>query len=152
MLMKRLSIAVVLFVAACGGTDDPAVEPEPTAYTDMSFEQREAFMAEVVLPEMRKTFVAFDAQFQSMSCQTCHGNGASDGSFAMPSPQVPPLPPEEEFAAYLEDPENARWAQFMFDEVWPQMASLLQVPMYDPETGTEGFSCANCHTVVAGTN
>jgi hypothetical protein len=150
--MKRLSIAVCLFVAACGGGDDgePAVEPEPTAYEEMSFEQREAFMRDVVLPEMREIFVAFDPQFESMSCATCHGDGATDGSYAMPSPQIPPLPAtEEEFFEYVKDPEHARWSQFMLDEVWPQMASLLQVAPFDPEANPTGFSCSNCHTHTA---
>ncbi|EYF00463.1 hypothetical protein [Chondromyces apiculatus] len=152
MIMKRLSIAVCLFAAACGGGDDgdPDVEQEPTAYEDMTFEQRSAFMAEVVLPEMTELFVAFDPKFSTMSCNTCHGDGAIDGTYALPSPQVPPLPPEEEFEEYMQDPENAKWGMFMLEEVWPEMARLLQVPMYDPATHTEGFSCANCHTVQPG--
>jgi cytochrome c553 len=149
MITKRLSIALCLFVTACGGGDDgePATTPEPTAYKDMSFDQRAAFMTKVVLPEMQETFVAFDAKFESMSCATCHGAGATDGTYAMPSPEIAPLPPEEEFAEYMMDPEHAKWGQFMLDEVWPQMAKLLQVPVYDPATHTDGFSCANCHTV-----
>lgn len=152
MLMKRLSVAVVLFVAACGGSEDGEVAAEPMAYTDMTFEQRDAFMREVVLPEMTDLFVAFDARFEGMSCQTCHGNGALDGSFAMPTPQIAVLPGEEEFIQRQEDPEYARWSQFMIDQVWPRMADLLQVDMYDPSTNTPGFSCNNCHTVDAAAN
>lgn len=147
--MKRISIIACLFIAACGGEQDsgPAVEPEPTAYEEMNFEQREVFMNDVVLPKMKEIFVKFDAKYESMSCATCHGDGATDGSFAMPSPQVPMLPSEEDFGEYMKDPEHARWAQFMLDEVWPQMADLLQVPMFDPATNTPGFSCSNCHRV-----
>jgi hypothetical protein len=150
MITKRLSMAVCLFVAACGGVDDgeTAGEPEPTAYEDMSFEQREAFMTDVVLPEMKEVFVAFDPKFEGMGCATCHGSGATDGTFAMPSPDVPVLPgTEEAFYEYVKDPEHARWSQFMVDEVWPQMADLLQVTKFDPETGQDGFSCDNCHTL-----
>lgn len=151
MFMKRLSIAVCLFVAACGGEDSEPEEPEPIAYKDMSFEQREVFMSEVVLPQMKKTFVAFDPSYGSMSCGTCHGNGATDGTFAMPSPQIPVLPAtEEEYLEYVKDPEIARWSQFMLDEVWPQMASLLDVAVFDPETNPTGFSCSNCHTHAGG--
>lgn len=52
-------------------------------------------------------FVAFDARFEGMSCETCHGNGATDGSFAMPTPQIAVLPGEEEFIQRQEDPEYA---------------------------------------------
>ena len=149
--MKRISIAACLFVAACGDQDImPAVESEPTAYVDMNFEQRVAFMTDDVLPQMTEVFVAFDPKFESMSCATCHGDGATDGSFAMPSPQIPPLPAtEEEFYEYVKDPEHARWSQFMLDQVWPQMADLLQVPMFDHEANPNGFSCSNCHTHTA---
>lgn len=147
MITKRISMALCLLVAACGGeeTKEPAVEP--TAYEDMSFQQREAFMSAVVLPKMTETFVKFDAKFANMDCKTCHGDGATDGSYAMPSPQVPALPGSEEaFMEYVKDPEHARWSQFMLDDVWPQMAEMLQVPKFDPMTNPTGFSCSNCHT------
>jgi len=147
MILKRLSIFACLFVAACGGEDDGKPAAEPTAYADMSFEQRQAFMAEVVLPEMKKVFVAFDPKFEAMSCATCHGNGATDGTYAMPSPQIPVLPSEEDFPEYVMDPEHAKWSQFMFDEVMSRMAELLQVDIYNPETSPDGFSCSDCHTV-----
>jgi hypothetical protein len=63
----------------------------------------------------------------------------------MPSGQVPRLPAsEEEFFEYVKDPERGRWSQFMMDKVWPEMASLLKVKMFDPQTEVEGFSCHNC--------
>lgn len=143
MVMKHISIAACLFVAACEGEPDG-----PIAYEDMDFAQRHAFMSEVVLPQMKEAFVRFDARFESMSCATCHGDGASDGSYAMPSPQIPRLPATEEaFFEYIEDPEHARWAQFMSDEIWPDMAELLGAPVYDPKTAPDGFSCSNCHMV-----
>jgi cytochrome c553 len=150
MIMKRISIAACLFLVACGDGQDgsPATEPEPTAYEDMSFEQRSAFMTNVVLPQMKETFVAFDAKFETMTCATCHGSGATDGSFAMPSPDIPRLPATEEaFYEYIKDPEHGKWAQWMFDVVYPEMADLLQVPMYDPEKNPTGFSCSGCHMV-----
>lgn len=104
-------------------------------------------MLEVVLPKMKKTFVAFDAKFETMDCNTCHGNGGTDGTFAMPSPKIAPLPATEEaFYEYIKDPEKARWSRFMADEVWPQMADLLQVAVFDHEKNPTGFSCSNCHT------
>jgi len=150
---KHMAMAALWFVAACGGGSESALTPgsEPTAYADMNFAQRYAFMNDVVMPQMKETFVAFDAKFASMSCATCHGNGAADGSFVTPSPQVAALPGSEEaFLEYVKDPEHARWSQFMLDEVWPKMAGLLQVDMFDPTTHAAGFSCSNCHTVEGG--
>jgi hypothetical protein len=149
MFMKRISIAACLFVVACGSEQDstPVEESEPTAYDEMKFEQRHALMQNVVLPQMKEIFVAFDAKFEAMNCATCHGDGATDGTFAMPNPKLPVLPSEEAFGEYLLDPEHARWSQFMFEQVWPQMASLLKVAKFDPATSIDGFSCDNCHTL-----
>jgi cytochrome c553 len=149
MVMKRISIAVCLLVAACGDAQESEpVEPEPTAYEDMNFEQRYAFMNNVVLPEMKAIFVKFDPKFETMTCATCHGAGATDGSYAMPASDLPRLPAtEEEFAVYMMDPEHAKWGQWMIDEVWPQMANLLKVAPFDPMTSPNGFSCHNCHKV-----
>lgn len=36
----------------------------------------------------------------------------------------------------------------MIGEVWPKMADLLQRPKFDPTTHLDGFSCANCHTLM----
>ncbi|MDC0744773.1 hypothetical protein [Polyangium mundeleinium] len=144
---KRISMAVCLFVAACGG-EDPEPAAEPIAYKDMSFAERVVFMNDVVLPEMKEVFVAFDPKFEAMDCATCHGQGATDGTYTMPSAQIAPLPgTEEAFLEYVKDPEAARWSQFMFDEVMTRMADLIQVPTYNPETHADGFSCAGCHTM-----
>lgn len=146
-MKKRILMALCLFVAACGGAySEPAAEP--TVYEDMTFEQREAFMTEVVMPKMQETFVAFDPKFAVLSCATCHGKGATDGTYSMPSSEVAPLPSSEEafFEKFEDDPEFARWSQFMLEKVYPQMGDLLQVPMYDPMKQPDGFSCSNCHS------
>jgi hypothetical protein len=146
---KTISILASLFVAACGGaSDDSSDGTEHKAYADMSFEERALFMNDVLLPQMRPIFVAFDAKFASMSCGTCHGTGTTDGSYAMPNATIPKLPASEEaFYQYLKDPEHARWSQFMMDQVWPRTAALLKIPMFDPSTHADGFSCNNCHTL-----
>jgi hypothetical protein len=150
MVMKCISIAACLFVAACGGGQDQGTdaEPEPTAYEEMTFDQRRALMKEVVLPEMKEMFAAFDPRFERMRCGTCHGDGATDRAFAMPNPQLPRLPATEEaFLQYVNDPDHGRWSQFMKEKVWPQMARILEVPTFDQATSPNGFSCHNCHMV-----
>lgn len=147
-MVKRILVVLSLFVAACGSAGDEQ-PTEPTSYKDMNFEQREAFMTNVVVPQMRETFVAFDPKFESLSCVTCHGKGATDGTYAMPTADILPLPATEEafFAKIEQDPEFAKWSQFMLDKVYPQMAEMLDEPLYDPMKQPNGFSCANCHTV-----
>lgn len=147
---KNLAILACLLVAACGdGQDDGTGSMQATAYAQMNQEQRAAFMSAVVLPQMTPIFAAFDAKFQNMSCATCHGSGAFDGTFKMPSPQIPALPASEEaFYEYVKDPEHARWSQFMLERVWPKMAELLQVDKFDPVAHPDGFSCHNCHTLM----
>jgi hypothetical protein len=138
MSIQRTSIAVFLMFSGC--------DSEPTRYEDMNFEQRREFMTDIILPEMQRTFVEFEAEFATMTCATCHGGGASDGTYAMPSPDLPRLPPTEEaFIEYVKDPEHARWSQFMMDDVWPQMIDLLDVEPFDPMKNLTGFSCSNCH-------
>ena len=150
MNLKNIAILACLLAAACGDAhDDGPAGMQPTAYAQMNREQRTAFMSAVVVPQMTQIFTAFDAKFQNLSCKTCHGNGAADGTFAMPSPQVPALPASEEaFAEYVKDPEHARWSQFMIEQVWPKMADLLQVDKFDPAAHPEGLSCHNCHTLI----
>ena len=144
---KSLSIvAVVSMSAACAGTDE-GIGAEKS-YAEMNFEERALFMNDVVLPKMKATFSAFDSKFGSLSCGSCHAEGVSSGTYRMPSSDLVRLPAsEEEFHEYVKDPEHGRWAQFMMEKVWPEMAGLLKVKMYDPEHGIEGFSCHNCHKV-----
>ncbi|XYI03715.1 hypothetical protein ACMHYB_29705 [Sorangium sp. So ce1128] len=146
-VLRRISMAACLFAAACGGSDDS--EPEPVAWQDMSFEERTAYMTEVVMPQIKEVFVAYDPKFESMDCGTCHGDGATNGTYAMPSAGIAPLPGSEEgFLEWVGDPEHPErqeWTNFMFDKVVPEMADLLQIPRFDPTTQTGEFSCHYCH-------
>lgn len=147
-------MAACLFVAACGGAEDPAEsdsDPEPTVWADMNFEQRVAYMNGVVLPRMKEVFVAYDPAFQAMDCATCHGATGVTQDYAMPSPEIAVLPDTEEgFLEYVQDPEHPereKWSNFMLNQVVPEMASLLQRDRFDPTTGTGDFSCNACHTL-----
>jgi hypothetical protein len=157
MSIQRGSIAALLLFAACGGKSTPPANPEPTPepapseFKDMNHDQRADFMKTVVMPEMKPMFVAFDPKFEDMDCKTCHGASAESGTFEMPNPDLPVLPgTEEAFGEYMKDPEHARWAMFMIQQVKPKMAELLKVAEFDPATGTGEFSCANCHTMEGG--
>ena len=156
-LIMRFSHVTLSFavLAACGSSSPPAQAPaqapaKAVTWKDMDATQREAFMKEVVMRRTAPWFVAFDPKYQSMDCKTCHGDGATDGTFEMPNPKIKPLPNSEEaFMAWVsKDPEAGRYAQFMATKLEPLMGELLQVKVFDPQTKTGDFSCESCHQLV----
>ena len=161
--VRRLVFALPL-VAACGGSSSaPASTPAATGtpspagsaaeapldpaakWSDMKRDQRMTYMKTVVLPKMKETFVSFDPkEFEHVTCMTCHGNGAKDGSFKMPNPELPKLNPENGFKKHMDkDPEATK---FMMSKVLPQMAELLHTQPYDSQTKL-GFGCFGCHAI-----
>jgi hypothetical protein len=150
-----------LFLAACGGATEPpevattaeppplsppappSPAPEAAAWPDMTQEERLAHMRNVVMPAMKEVFLRHDAErFGGFGCTTCHGPGAKDGRFEMPSDVLPPLDPSGGFAAHKQaDPATTAW---MMNEVVPKMAEALGVPAHDSQT-QEGFGCFGCH-------
>ncbi|WP_437320120.1 hypothetical protein [Sorangium sp. So ce385] len=146
-VVKRISMVACLFVAACGGGEEG--EPEPIAWKDMSFEERNEYMTDVVLPRMATLFAEYDAKYETMTCTTCHGDDANGGTYAMPNPQLPALPSTEEaFFEWVADPahpEREKFGTFMYERVLPEMADVLRVPVFDPEKHPDGFSCSSCH-------
>jgi hypothetical protein len=146
-----LALAVL---AACGSSSTtpqtPATPAKAVTWKDMDATQREQFMKDVVMPRAKAAFVAFDPKYASMDCKTCHGDGATDGTFEMPNPKIKPLPntPEAFMEWVSKDAEAARYADFMSAKLEPLMGELLQLKPFDPQTKTGEFSCENCHELV----
>jgi mono/diheme cytochrome c family protein len=155
-------VTIVALLASCGGgrssspssetttpvEQDNAAPPaaEDMAFHDMTKEQRATFMKETVTPTMKQLFQEFDSKrFGEFNCKTCHGSGAVDGTFKMPSPDIARLPNEADFMAWAEKPENKPAVEFMAMKVKPTMAKLLKMSEYDPATKSGDFSCGNCH-------
>lgn len=144
------STAVVLFVGCAADVSLPVPydgPPEadgdtspleealvPDAWEGMDFAARARFMSEVVMPTMRPLFVESDAErFATFSCGSCHGQGATNGSFAMPSPDLPVLGKP---AAGEANDHDQRVTEFMRNVVKPKMAELL---------GQPELRCGSCH-------
>lgn len=150
----RTLLMSVLVLGACGGgggAAKPTEPPKPTVWNDMNADQRMAYMKDVVLPESKKIFVAFDAQrYANFDCVTCHGQGVEDGSYELPNNEMKPLPNSEEaFVAWIQkEPEMGKFAGFMAQEVEPLMGKLLSKTVFDPATGKGEISCTLCHNLV----
>jgi hypothetical protein len=151
--MNRLTLCLVLGIAACGSKAKPADTSTPptgaaataVAWADLDATAREAYMKEKVMPQMKEIFVAFDAEeFGEMKCKTCHGPGAEDGSFEMPNPELDKLDFDNMDKL---DEKHQKIAKWMGEVVTPKMAELLGMPVYDPAT-QKGFGCLGCHTMV----
>jgi hypothetical protein len=147
-------ILVSLALAACGGKSGSSTTPAdrtgggaasgplaPGAWDGMDEHARAQFMKNTVVPVMAAKFKAFDAdKFAEIDCKTCHGPGAAEGKFDMPSGALPELDFQHP------DPDDKAIAEFMAKEVKPTMANLLGEPEYTPDNPT-GFGCMHCHTM-----
>jgi hypothetical protein len=161
--IRRAVWAFPLVLACGGGGGAPASTTTPSTpapagstgantaaapsgkWNDMNKDQRMAYMKKVVLPKMKETFTTFDPkEFDHVTCLTCHGNGAKDGSFKMPNPDLPKLNPEGGFKKHMD--EHPEMTKFMMSKVLPQMAELLHTQPFDPKTKL-GFGCFGCHAI-----
>jgi hypothetical protein len=133
--------------AAPAAAAEPAGEaPLPAggiAWQDMNRDQRIAYMKTTVVPEMGRTFSAFDPKyFPKINCATCHGEGAKKNDFEMPTASLPKLSAAGSFEKHKQSaPEMT---EFMLQKVVPQMSALLGEQPYDPAT-KKGFGCFDCH-------
>jgi hypothetical protein len=95
------------------------------------------------MPAMKTEFQKFDkVKYAKFTCKTCHGKGADKGGdFKMPNPGIAPL----DFVALKAGKQKPLVAEFMGKVVEPQMAQILQQPVYS-EKNPKGFGCLECHT------
>lgn len=118
----------------------PPDQGEGIAWEDKSFDQKRAYMKETVKPHMAELMEGFDSEvFGEVKCSTCHGSDAKERDFVMPSPDLPKLDDWERL-----EREQPEMMEFMKTKMVPEMAALLDMKPYDPETKT-GFGCGGCH-------
>jgi hypothetical protein len=145
-------LALALALAACGGaqTAPPAHAPPAHAspgqgeWKTWSHDEKLAYMKDVVLPAEAPWFRQYaPARFAELTCRSCHGAGADDGSYAMPNPALPKLAPGN-----IHDLEKTSPKAFAFmnEVVMPRTAQLLgQYPW--AHATMSGFGCFGCHPV-----
>lgn len=112
-------------------------------WSEMSFVQRRVHMQNKVLPSAAKLFGEWRPQrFKKADCTLCHGPGALNGDFNMPTSYLPPLSGElllgPEFEKY---PETTR---LKLDRLVPMMSEALGVKSFSIIT-RKGFGCYSCH-------
>jgi hypothetical protein len=149
MIRAGVVLAGALVLPGCPrGGDTP---PTPTRFADMNADQRLVFMRDVVMPETKALFAAFDPELPEATCETCHGEGVDDESFEMPNDGLEALPnTPEAFKAWVAvDAEAARWGTWMGETFTPRIAELLGRTPFNPATESGDFSCDACHTLTS---
>jgi len=145
-----LSTAVVCPGAARAADPKPAPNPSAAKKVDwehMSIDERKKLMKTSVYPELKKAFQSFNAKkYKTFTCETCHGEGVTDGKFKMPNPALPKLPtPGDHAAMTVLQKMRPEFFQFMETVVKPKVAELTARPEWTPQN-QKGVSCYTCHT------
>ena len=123
----------------------PSASAAGPSWDSMTKDQKKDVMKKVVLPKMKEDFSGFDAKkYADITCATCHGDGAKNGSYTMPNPKLPKLDPAGGFKKHMD--KKPEITKFMMQKVVPDMAAALNEPPLDPAT-QKGFSCGACHTM-----
>jgi type IV secretory pathway VirB10-like protein len=125
------------------------VGPPQVAWKDMNKEQRGKYMFVVVLPRMREVFRSYNGEkYAAIGCPTCHGKEARARKFEMPNPEIMQLPAtQEDWGKVMQ--EKPDMLKFMNQQVKPEMARLLGVPEYNPQSSQpqpDALGCSTCHT------
>jgi hypothetical protein len=139
-----LLVIATLLAAACGApSKTPGIDlgaPE-VSWADKSAEQRFGFMAAQVHPRMQEVFAAYDDAYEDdFTCQTCHGLEPERVDYAMPTPDLYPLPRDNAIGATMEDDPEV--GNFMMGKVVPSLQTMLSE---GHGAGTK-VNCFTCHT------
>jgi hypothetical protein len=112
-------------------------------WPEMSLEQKKAHMAEVVLPRPAPVFRLWRPErFTLIDCTLCHGPGASEGRYRMPSAHLPRLS-----GAVLLGPEFEKYpdtTSLKLNRLVPVMSESLGLRKFSIIT-RRGFGCYSCH-------
>jgi hypothetical protein len=143
LLLPLLSLA--LASASCARGKVVVPEGATKTWDEMAEDERMTHMKTVVAPRMKSMFQEFDGErFADFSCETCHGPGAAEETYALPNPELPQLDESKYYKKHRE--ATPEMVDFMWKEVEPTMAELLGVTH-----GMKGdMNCSSCHVVKGG--
>jgi hypothetical protein len=143
-------IVLGVFTACSSGTEGGAQSPDAegagashrTPWREKTREQRLEWMGLEVLPKMKALFSEYDGErFKEFKCQTCHGTDMELVDFKLPN-SLFGLSKNDPYTAGKD--YDAPMTEFMASKVVPEMARLLDQPVYSSET-KQGFGCLKCH-------
>src|SRR6185437_8334026 len=116
-------------MAGSGAGSAEAAGSDSFNWETMTHEARMDYMKKTVVPTMKPLFQKFDAKHDAnFGCKTCHGKDPKAAKFKMPTPDLPKL----DFAALKAGKQKPNVAKWMGEVVEPEMAKLLQKPVYNP--------------------
>ncbi|MEM6989320.1 MAG: hypothetical protein AAF721_02445 [Myxococcota bacterium] len=136
-----LAVGALLWAGCTLGKRTNAVGHDQR-WSALSHDEKSALMYEHVEPQLRTAFQAFDREeFADFGCATCHAGGAADGTYAMPSPDLPHLTEKGFFKAARK--AHPKTVKFMWKEVESSVGKLLG-KTYGPKGE---FECSSCHVI-----
>lgn len=136
--------ACLLLLVACGPHGKTGIpEGQSKGWAEMDESERMEHMSTVVLPRMQAVFQGHDPErFSNFSCATCHGSGAANGDFAMPSESLPVLDASNFYKKHRQ--EHPDMVKLMWKEIEPAMGEALALTY---GLGGAEIECASCHVV-----
>lgn len=143
--LLALLVCSSLTALACGAHGKTGIpEGQDKPWTELEHEERLSHMGDVVMPKLQAIFEGHDAErFSDFSCATCHGNGATDGSFAMPNPNLPTLDASNMYKKHRK--ESPAMTKLMWKQVEPALAdSIAQTYGLSDDAQVK---CSSCHIV-----
>src|SRR5215470_14716797 len=82
----------------------PSVGKNTIGWPTWSHEKKLAYMKQTVMPAEKEVFSRFEpVRFAYLTCETCHGQSARDGTYKMPNPDLAHL------VGILYVPSRALW-------------------------------------------
>ncbi len=138
---------IILVMSSAGCSTGPKkrflMDGEEISWPEMNVTQRKQHMEQVVLPIAGSVFQSWrPGEYDEIGCTLCHGVGAANEDFRMPTAHLPPLSGElflgREFRDY---PETTG---LKLDRLVPEMAAVLGKGEFSLIT-RRGFGCYSCH-------
>lgn len=116
------------------------ITPPERPWSEMSYEEREMDMIGRFNPIFTEIFQEYDAErYAAFSCETCHGAEMRERNFAMPAPDLSPVPLPNTPAYRQMAAEFPQDTRFMEEIVTPTMQTMLGMGAT--------FTCNGCHPV-----